>query len=123
MGLDQWLDGVEYRPNRNNGKRQIIKTLEGSFYNARQIHEYILEKNPDNGYYCDRIELTKEQLEDIVNVFNGVLKNKDSASEVLPDPYERYDEFYFNQIKEFVDVCMTIINNDGYEWSEYSYWG
>lgn len=94
MGLDMWLD----KRNKDGTRKNII-----DWRKANQIHGYFAEVL---GYTenCNSFEVTKEQLQELLNVINKVLNSEEMAQELLPTcagfffgSYE-YNEYYFNEL-------------------------
>lgn len=128
MGLDMFLDGVNYIPakfdeNRNIiEKRKIIKTLEIDWRNAHQIHNWFVRNIQWGEDDCNSYELTEEQLIELLDTCEKVLNsnNNDKAKNLLPNINDRYDNYYFEQIKDTIKKIKRVLKYSNiYDWFEY----
>ena len=79
------------------------------------LHNWIVENKADGVDECQEIELNKEDLETLVDIFQQVLKDHSVAKELLPTcegfffGTQEYDDCYFEDIKYSIDVFKKII--------------
>lgn len=124
MGLDQWLDGVIYKEARkcNDGKRRIEKTLEITWRKDWHFHDWFLQHTDfDSG--SGSFEIDYEHLNELKSICKKVLDNKDLAESLLKDYYNEYDKYYWNSIKKTYNKLNILIDEEKYDWFEYSWWG
>ena len=128
MGLDMFLDGVNYiQPKFDKDrnlieKRKIIKTLESDWRNAYQIHDWFVRNVQWGEDDCHSYEVSKEQLIELLNTCEKVLNsnNNDKAKKLLPNINDRYDNYYFEEIEYTIKELKRILKySDIYDWFEY----
>ena len=132
MGLDMYL----MRANREeaNGWENLTASERASvrdqnpwtevcyWRKANQIRKWIVENcgYPEDGN-CEEAEISKENLENLVDTCRKVMDNPESASELLPcSPgffygSQEYDEWYFDDLEHTIVACEIIIRNTDWE--------
>lgn len=89
---------------------------------ANQIRQWFVDNcnYPANGN-CEEVEVTKEDLQKLVDTCQKVLNNHDLAEELLPcsvgfffGSYE-YDEWYFDELDYTRKVCQHIVDTADWE--------
>jgi hypothetical protein len=89
---------------------------------ANQIRQWFVDNcdYPADGN-CDEAEVTKENLEALIEVCRKVLENPELADELLPCSKgfffgsQDYDEWYFNDLKNTIAACTGIIATTDWE--------
>ena len=89
---------------------------------ANQIRQWFVDDcgYPEDGN-CDEAEVTKENLEALIDVCRKVLENPKLADELLPCSKgfffgsQDYDEWYFNDLKNTIAACAGIIATTDWE--------
>ena len=127
MGLDMYLYGVINNYNMHDYNIGQIRTLVeiGYWRKANQIHKWFvdnIQRGVDNcaTYYCD-----KEQLIELKELCQQVLDDPKKAEELLPVEEgfffgsQEYDEWYFNDIQETIEIVNWAIEKD-YDYFAYS---
>lgn len=132
MGLDMFL----YRANReelegwNNlteeerEKNIAISPWDEVCYwrKANQIRKWIVENcgYPVDGN-CEEVEVSKENLENLIDTCRKVVDNPKLADELLPCSKgffygsQEYDEWYFEELKDTIVACENIIHDTDWE--------
>ena len=128
MGLDMYL----YRANReelegwdNLNEEERERSIAMSPWNevcywrkANQIRNWIVEncEYPADGN-CEEVELSKKDLEKLVDTCRKVIDNHELASELLPRSSgffygsQEYDEWYFEDLEDTISACERIIRD------------
>ena len=89
---------------------------------ANQIRRWFVDNcnYPEDGN-CEEAEVTKENLEKLVEVCRKVLENPALASDLLPRSSgffygsQEYDEWYFEQLEYTATACEDVIHNTDWE--------
>ena len=134
MGLDMYLEKrKQYRENDLEYNKLVDKSREEVMYwrKANQVREWFvrnagLEVNSD----CEVIEISEDQLEQLYDDCNKVIKNPKLASEVMPTSNgfffgsTEYNERYFDQLKETMDSIQRIFDTTDFDTEviEYTEW-
>lgn len=127
MGLDMFLDGVNYihpkfDENRNLiEKRKIVKTLELDWRNAKQIHKWFVNNVQYGEDDCHSYQVTENDLKDLLKVCEEVFNSNNTvkARNLLPSSYP-YDKYYFEEIEYTIKELKRILKYaDIYDWFEY----
>ena len=137
MGLDQYLSAKLYLSKgdtKNIKKRKALYKLfpemfksenleyikiifeAGYWRKAYHIDNWFIENIENNGenYYVNREELTK-----LLKICKTILKDKKKANELLPLEDEEYDEWYFNDLKDTIQIiekCLKLPNEWEFEY-------
>lgn len=132
MGLDMFL----YRVNRdelegwnNLTPEEQHKSICDSPYTevcywrkANQIRNWIVEHcgYPEDGN-CDEIEITKEELQDLIDTCRKVLESHELAAELMPTSAgfffgsQEYDKWYYEDLDCTIKTCQKILNDTDWE--------
>ena len=132
MGLDMYLE----RANReeldgwdNLTEEEREKSLAMSPWNevhywrkANQIRNWFVENcgYPEDGN-CEEVEVSKEDLENLMDTCRKVINNHELAKELLPRSSgffygsQEYDEWYFEDLEDTISACERIIRNTDWE--------
>lgn len=89
---------------------------------ANQIRQWFVENcsYPEDGN-CEEVEVTKEDLEKLMDTCRKVIDNPKLASELLPCSSgffygsQEYDEWYFEDLEDTIAACERIIRNTDWE--------
>ncbi len=121
MGLDMYLE------KRKKAEKDDRKWEEIAYWRkANQIRKWFadnLERFNDNGSTI----LSKKNLEDLLEKCKYVLENKDEAANLLPTSSGFffgsgiYDELYFDDIKETVDMITKVLEETDWDNEEVIY--
>lgn len=89
---------------------------------ANQIRQWFVDNcDYPAGGNCEEVEVTKEDLENLVETCRKVLENPALANELLPrsDGFffgsTLYDEWYFEQLEDTVNSCEDVIRSTNWE--------
>lgn len=134
MGLDMYLyKRNQYRENDSEYNKLVDKSREEVIYwrKANQIRQWFvrnagLEVSSD----CEVIEISEDQLEQLYNDCDKVVKNPKLASELMPtsDGFffgsTEYDKWYFEQLEETMDGLQRIFDTTDFDTEviEYTEW-
>ena len=135
MGLDMFLNRRrKYKIGDGEYNRLVDENCEEVMYwrKANQIRAWFVantDLNDDDN--CRTIIVTEENLEQLYEDCQTVLKDHSKASKILPCSSgfffgsQKYDEWYFEDLKATVDAIERIIeetNFDEYEIEYYEWW-
>lgn len=117
MGLDMWLE-----------RRPKTESKEVAYWRkANQVREWFANRKED--YFVDngRTPIEKEDLEALVADCKAVLANHELAEELLPTSSgfffgsEAYDEWYFQDLEDTVEMLTKVIRETDWDKEEVSY--
>lgn len=130
MGLDMYLmranrEEAEGWDNLNREERsQILGPWKEVCYwrKANQIRQWFVDNcnYPADGN-CEEVEVTKEDLERLMDTCREVLDNHDLAAELLPRSNgfffggQEYDEWYFDDLIDTYKSCQYILETTDWE--------
>ena len=96
---------------------EIEKVL-GYWRKANAIHKWFVE-NVQNGVdNCECSPVTRNQLEDLLNICKSVMNDKENAANLLPTQAgfffgsTEYDEGYFADVEATISCLDEILSND-----------
>ena len=132
MGLDMYLERAN-REELNGWDNLTEEERERSFgmspwnevcywRKANQIRNWFVENcgYPEDGN-CEEIEVSKEDLENLVDTCRKVINNPKLAKDLLPRSSgffygsQEYDEWYFEDLEDTVSACERIIRDTDWE--------
>ena len=96
----------------------------GYFRKFNALHNYIVNNLANGVDVCQEIEITKDNLYDLLDTLTRVDNDKDLADEELPTAEgfffgsTCYDDWYFSDIKDAIEMCelfLTKIDFDKYD--------
>ena len=127
MGLDMYLYGVISKYNVHDYNIGQIKTLVevGYWRKANQIHKWFVDNVQRGTDNCADYYLDKNTLKELKAICKEVLKDPTKAEELLPAQEgfffgsTEYDEWYFNNIQDTIEICDWCLNTD-YDYFVYS---
>ena len=128
MGLDMYLNAERYLWSHEDSDRQLsenigqlvglpadgrIKTITveaGYWRKANQIHNWFVQNAQDGEDDCRSACVSREQLTELRESCQKVLDNNELAEKLLPRAEgfffgnKEYDQWYFEQLKETIEV-------------------
>lgn len=81
---------------------------------ANAIHKWFVDNVQDGEDNCKEYHVGREQLTELMELCKEVIKNPERAEELLPTTSgfffgsSEYDEWYFNDLKETVEVITKL---------------
>lgn len=134
MGLDMYIYKNRYygtysgddSKEKLNKVRDIVGDEIDSFTTNKQV-AYWRKANAIHHWFevkvagrdienCEEIQLTKDNLIELIADCKAVLKNKKLASEILPTESgfffgsTEYDDAYFDDLKSTIEMCQNIVD-------------
>jgi hypothetical protein len=127
MGLDMYLYGVkqEFEKHDYNIGGYKESTEIGYWRKANQIHAWFVEYIQDGIDNCASYCVGREDLQALLDRCEDVLLKPDRAEELLPTQSgcffggTEYDEFYFQDIKDTIEICKWALAQD-FDYFEYN---
>ena len=146
MGLDMYLSKktyVKYWEHNGDNNYEVKVTKAGNPTNidpkkvsyiveeagywrkANHIHNWFVQNVQNGTDDCGNYYVSRDRLEELLEVCNIVLANKSRAEELLPTAQgfffggTQYDEYYFDDIintKEIVEDCLSDSSADDFEY-------
>lgn len=126
MGLDMYLYGKKNNFNLTDCNIGMIgiQVEVGYWRKANAIHRWFVENIQGGTDNCATYSVSIEQLKTLKSICEEVLNKPELADKKLPTkdgfffgPTE-YDEFYFNDIQETIDIINKCLELD-YDYFEY----
>ena len=126
MGLDMYLYGRKdnYHLVDYNIGRIGVQVELGYWRKVNCVHQWFVDNVQDGVDNCATYYVSRETLEELKDVCQKVLDNPDRAEELLPNKEgfffgsQEYDEWYFNDIQETIDIINKALKLD-YDYYEY----
>lgn len=117
LGYEYWDDTKEY-----SGRNRLTEQV-GYWRKANQIHNWLVDRVQDGiDDCCYHNEVTKEVLEELLDICQKVLDNQaDVARQLLPTTSgfffgsTQYDQWYYNDIKETIQICKEVLGTTDFE--------
>lgn len=127
MGLDMYLYGRKdnYHLTGYNIGRIGIQVEVGYWRKANQIHKWFVDNVQDGVDNCATYYVDVEQLKELKSICEAILNDHSLAEELLPTSEgfffggTEYDDFYFNDLKDTIDIINYCLDLD-YDYFEYS---
>lgn len=126
MGLDMYI----FKSKLDTPAEQKCERVEAGYWRkANQIFRW-LEDNVCNGETenCAYYTMTKEDFQNLRDVCQRVLADHSLAPDLLPvregfffGSYE-YDEHYFKDLEDTVEICDRILMENDFDTHLYEYW-
>jgi hypothetical protein len=136
MGLDMYLSAKRYIWDKEgegvevNGvdipaplKLKELGCRAAYWRKANQIHGWFVRNVQDGEDNCRPFDVTREDLEALIDVCRKVLANRELAAELLP-PNEgfffggyEYDDDYFDELQDTVDELGVLLKALDDSWS------
>ena len=134
MGLDMYLEKrKQYRENDPEYNKLVDDNREEVMYwrKANQVREWFVRNaGLEAGSDCEVIEISEDQLQQLYDDCDKVVKNPKLASKVMPTSKgflfgsTEYDDRYFDQLKETMDGLQRIFDTTDFDTEviEYTEW-
>lgn len=96
----------------------------GYWRKANEIHKWFVDRVQDGVDECQESYVDEEMLQELLETCETVLANPDQAPELLPCASGfffgsvEYDEYYFNDIRETIDIVKQCLEA-GSDWEFY----
>ena len=127
MGLDMYLYGVkqEFHKHDYNIGGYKESTEIGYWRKANQIHKWFVDNVQDGVDNCATYYVDVEQLKELKSICEAILNDHSLAEELLPTSEgfffggTEYDDFYFNDLKDTIDIINYCLDLE-YDYFEYS---
>lgn len=127
MGLDMYLYGRKdnYNLTDYNIGRIGLQVEVGYWRKANAIHRWFVKNIQGGVDNCATYSVSIDELKTLKSICEEVLNKPELADKKLPtkDGFffgsTEYDEFYFNDIQETIDIVDKCLNLD-YDYFEYS---
>lgn len=150
MGLDQYLYAKQYlSPSEWRGAEAaqkynaVIEAVNAStlVYNdlpsaqvevkvgywrkSNQIHQWFVENCQGGEDDCREYNVSREQLQELIDLCKQVSENHELAGELLPTQggfffgSTEYDEYYFGDIEETISMLETVLKETPEDWDFY----
>jgi len=136
MGLDMYLSAKRYIWDKEaegvevNGvdipaplKLKELGCRAAYWRKANQIHGWFVKNVQGGEDNCRPFDVTREDLEALIDVCRKVLANRKLAAELLP-PNEgfffggyQYDDYYFNDLQRTADELTALLEAVDDDWS------
>jgi hypothetical protein len=81
----------------------------GYWRNAHAIHDWFVKHCAYGKDDCKEIDITKAQLMELRRTCKRVLNDRDSASDLLPDDYLMYNEYYYQLLEYTVELITDVL--------------
>jgi hypothetical protein len=139
MGLDMYLEGKKYLFDHKDNEQKLAKKISkllnvksqckeitfqlGYWRKANQIHKWFVDNVQDGKDECEETYVTVEQLQELLDTVNKVLKDEEDrengystlAEELLPTQEgfffggTEYDDWYYEDLKHTKEICENAI--------------
>lgn len=127
MGLDMYLYGRKdnYNLTDYNIGRIGLQVEVGYWRKANAIHRWFVENVQGGVDNCATYSVSIDELKTLKSICEEVLNKPELADKKLPTKdgfffgQTEYDEFYFNDIQETIDIINKCLDLD-YDYFEYS---
>lgn len=127
MGLDMYLYGRKdnYNLTDYNIGRIGLQVEVGYWRKANAIHRWFVKNIQGGVDNCATYSVSIDELKTLKSICEEILNKPELADKKLPtkDGFffgsTEYDEFYFNDIQETIDIVNKCLNLD-YDYFEYS---
>lgn len=137
MGLDMYLNAKRYFwHNENKIAEQIAKhlpeigekrvkeiTVQAMYWRkSNQIHQWFVDNVQKGVDDCGYYEVSREQLQKLIQVIEEVLANRDNADNILPTASgfffggTEYDEWYFKDLEDTLPELKELLDPKWKSW-------
>ena len=132
MGLDMYLEKHTYiwkhggrptltldYPGVDPERVTIIQENIGCWRKANAIHKWFVDNVQDGVDECQTASVTKEQLQQLLNIVKQVQADHTLASALLPTESgfffgnTEYDEYYFEDLDSTYSIIITALSEGG----------
>ena len=93
-----------------------IKKIVGYWRKANHIHKWFVDNVQNGQDDCRQYDVDYDQLRDLLNLCEEVLKDHSKAEQLLPTTSgfffggTEYNEYYFEQVQNTYDILMSIVS-------------
>jgi hypothetical protein len=133
MGLDMYLNAKRYLwhredelidkisnnfPELGEAKIKQVTAEIGYWRKANAIHKWFVDNVQKGVDDCGYYEVSKEELQALLDIINEVLVNKKKAHELLPSAQgfffgsDHYDKYYFEDLVSTKELLEKILNDE-----------
>ena len=102
-----------------------VSVTAGYWRKANAIHDWFVRTCQNGVDECQKSYVVRSQLEELRDLCKEVLLDKDKASELLPTSNgfffggTDYDDWYFNTLKDTVEMISNLLKNVPEDWEFY----
>lgn len=133
MGLDMYLIAkrvVAYHPDMVARLRELfpevdsireVETIIGVWRKAYVIHQWFVDHVQDGHDDCRTHLVEREELEELRALAKDAIDHPERAPEVFPTPFPDagYNEYYFEELRETVEIIDRALSDRLIEWEFY----
>jgi hypothetical protein len=133
MGLDMYLNAKRFLWHSEtelankvaellpeiNGKRVKEITIEAMYWRkSNMIHKWFVDNVQDGEDDCGNYEVSREKLQELVDIISKVLADKSQAGNLLPNQggfffgSQDYDKYYFEDLEDTKRVLEGLLGNE-----------
>ena len=108
--------GGKPHPTIDPKKIKKIVQLVGYWRKANHIHKWFVDNVQNGQDDCRQYDVDYDQLRDLLNLCEEVLKDHSKAEQLLPTTSgfffggTEYNEYYFEQVQNTYDILMSIVS-------------
>lgn len=126
MGLDMYLERRKKDGNNNDESSQDV----GYWRKENHIHKWFVDNCQGGIDECQKTEVSKEKLEELLVTCLDIVNNKDNQTLVesqLPTQAgfffggTEYDEYYFEGIQDTIEILQNVLAETDFEESVITY--
>ncbi len=132
MGLDMYLNAkrflwhneteladkiAEHLPEINDRRIKEI-TIEAAYWRkSNMIHKWFVDNVQDGNDDCGNYEVSREKLQELIDIIDKVLADKTQAGNLLPNTAgfffgsQDYDQYYFEDLQDTKRVLEGLLGN------------
>jgi hypothetical protein len=118
--------GIEGIEDGDYGAQEVTIRV-GYWRKANAIHKWFVDKCQGGVDECQETYLSREQLQELVNVCKEVMANKGSAAQLLPSASgfffggTDYDDWYFSDVEYTIERLEKILKDPALEKCDFYY--
>ncbi len=125
MGLDMYLTATRFIYDSDEGdlKQRLqemfdcsidsVSTNAGYWRKAYHIHLWMVKNVQDGEDDCDRYEVSREQLSELLDIVRDISEDHNKASELLPnESHLEYDDWFFETVEETKTILEKALAMD-----------
>jgi len=119
--------GGKPHPTIDPKKIKKIVQLVGYWRKANHIHKWFVDNVQNGQDDCRQYDVDYDQLRDLLNLCEEVLKDHSKAEQLLPTTSgfffggTEYNEYYFEQVQNTYDILMSIVSAPEADTDDYAY--
>jgi len=119
--------GGKPHPTIDPKKIKKIVQLVGYWRKANHIHKWFVDNVQNGQDDCRQYDVDYDQLRDLLNLCEEVLKDHSKAEQLLPTTSgfffggTEYNEYYFEQVQNTYDILMSIVSAPDADTDDYTY--